>query len=104
MINFLTRLDNPSPYVSFLSDALAFYGGEGPLLEAIRRRPPDLILVVRRDSGEYGPRWFGRDYAEATLRWILENYRELAVVGGSPLEGDAYGMLLLERSRADGTP
>lgn len=97
MINYLTRRANPTPYVGFLSDASTFFGSEAPLVDAYRRSPPDLILLVHRDSSEHGARFFGQDYAREMMQWIAENYDPVSLLGALPFTGERYGMLLLAR-------
>jgi hypothetical protein len=97
MINYLTRRANPTPYVGFLSDASTFFGSEAPLVEAYRRSPPDLILLVHRDSSEHGARFFGQDYAREMMQWIEQNYEPVSLLGAPPFTSDRYGMLLFAR-------
>ncbi|WP_242359844.1 glycosyltransferase family 39 protein [Anaeromyxobacter sp. SG17] len=97
MINFLTHHSSPSPYLTYLPDAIAAFG-EAAMLEALRHAPPDLVLVVSRDASEHGARTFGIDYAGDTLQWLRQNYAPLTVVGGSPFNPDQYGMMLLART------
>jgi hypothetical protein len=97
MINYLMRRVNPTPYVAFLADASTFFGSEAPLLAAYRRSPPDLILLVHRDSSEHGARFFGRDYAQEMMAWIEQNYEPVSLLGALPFTGERYGMLLLAR-------
>jgi hypothetical protein len=99
MVNYLARRASTVPYLSFLSDSLAYYGGEEPILRAYLAAPPDQILLVHRDSSEYGPRFFGRDYAQGLARWISTAYEPVAFAGAEPFQGDEYGMVLLRRRR-----
>jgi hypothetical protein len=101
MINYLARLPSTVPYLSFLSDSLAYYGSEIPILESYLRSPPDLIVLVHRDSSEYGPRFFGTDYGVALAEWIARNYVVLDLLGAPPLRTNDYGMLLLARRAPD---
>lgn len=96
MVNFLTRRENPAPYLTYLPDAIAAFGEERMLAE-YRRASPDLILLVHRDATEHGATYFGRDYARATAWWIAESYEPVALVGAPPNQGFAYGMMLLRR-------
>jgi hypothetical protein len=102
MINYLSRRENPSPYLSYLPDALGLWG-EATLLERYRSRPPSLVVVVHRDATEHGASLFGRDYATATLGWLQETYDPVARAGGSPFEPATYGMMLLRHKGAPPT-
>ena len=103
MINYLTRRPNTAPYLTFLSDSLSFYGSEAPILRAYEAAPPDQILLVHRDSSEYGPQYFGRDYAFGMASWISSNYAAVCQLGALPGQSDRYGMLLLTRRPASST-
>jgi hypothetical protein len=104
MINYLLRTMNPTPFLEYMPDALAWLGGEEPILAALRRAPPDLILLVHRDTTEHGATYFGRDFARGTQAWIERNYTPVSVIGAEPFRDDRYGMLLLTRNPASRTP
>jgi hypothetical protein len=97
MINYLTRRVNPTPFIEYMPDAIAWMGSEGPMLAAHARTPPDLILLVHRDNTEHGATFFGRDFARSTMAWIDENYQVAQVIGAVPLRDRRYGMMLLVR-------
>ena len=58
MLNYLTRRDNPTPYVLFAYEVWAF--GETNMLAAYEKTPPDYIVLVQRDSSELGVAYFGQ--------------------------------------------
>ncbi len=96
MINYLARRENPTPYINFMPlEVLVF--GEGNILSAFERRPPDFVLLVHKDTSEYGPRFFGADYALRIGEWIHGGYEPVCAVGQPPLESDRFGMALLKR-------
>ena len=78
---------------------LAFYG-EPRMLAALDAAPPDYVALVHKDTGEYGARFFGRDYGRDLYRWVRRNYREVATFGATPFHGARFGIALL---RLDGT-
>jgi hypothetical protein len=104
MINYLARRVNPTPFIEYMPDALAWLGGEQPILSAHKAAPPDLILLVHRDTSEHGATFFGRDYAQDTLAWIGDNYQVVGLIGAPPFRDEHYGMLLLTRKPAPGAP
>lgn len=96
MINYLARRETPSPYLTYMPDGVALLGEEA-LLAPLRARPPDWVVIARRDTSELGASIFGVDYAQATLAWLRENYQSDGLIGADPLRPGAYGMLLLRR-------
>jgi hypothetical protein len=96
MINYLARRVNPTGFVNFLPPELLMFG-EDAILAAFARRPPDWVLLAHRDTGEYGVRFFGRDYGRALHAFVLARYRAVWQVGAPPLRDDRFGLRLLER-------
>jgi hypothetical protein len=98
MINYLARRRTSIPYLTMLpSDAAKF--GEDELLGALRRRPPDLVALVHRDSSEMGAQFFGRDYGQRTMEWIGAHYEPLGGVGDPPLSPEStFGVRILRRT------
>lgn len=97
LLNYLLRLPSSVPYLSMLPSDVAQYG-EDELLGALRRGPPSLIVLVHRDSSEFGARFFGRDYGELMARWIAERYEPIGRVGDPPLQdGSTFGLAVLRR-------
>jgi hypothetical protein len=97
MINYLLRLPSSIPYLTMLpSDEAKF--GEDELLGALQRDPPALVALVHRDTSEFGPRYFGRDYAQRTMAWLLTHYIARGTVGDPPLRPDSrFGVQVLRR-------
>ena len=84
MLNYLTRRENPTPYLVFMvPEMLAF--GEHQMLERLTAAPPDYILVIERDMREYGVESFGVEgYGRAILDWVRREYKpvdDLAPMG-----------------------
>jgi hypothetical protein len=97
MVNYLLRMRSSMPYVTVLPSDLATFG-EDELLGALERRPPDLILLVHRETAEYGPRFFGTDYGRRFATWIDAHYVRAGGVGDPPFRpGSTFGMVALRR-------
>ncbi len=97
MINYLSRRANPTSYINFMPPELIVFG-ESNILAAFQDNPPDFVVLVHKDTSEYGPRFFGRDYGQELFTWIRENYQPVSLVGATPLQTDDFGILLLEAS------
>lgn len=95
MINYLARRSNPTPHINLMPVELTIFGEER-VVSDFKARPPDFVLLCHKDTTEYGPPLFGRDYGQTIATWIRENYDEVALIGNRPLEDpDRFGMLLL---------
>lgn len=97
MLNWLSRRMNPTPYVNFMPPELALFG-EREILAAFEDRPPDFVLLVHKDTSEYGFPLFGPDYGTALASWIQERYQSVRQLGQPPLvPGTVFGILFLRR-------
>jgi hypothetical protein len=96
MLNYLTGLRNPTPYFNFVPGELILFG-EDRMLEAFESHAPDLVVLLHKDTSEYGFRFFGHDYGQKLAAWITAHYQPVVVLGAMPLEDNRYGLLLMER-------
>jgi len=95
MLNYLSRRPNPTPYIFFMPFDVDLFG-EDEMLTSFKAHPPTLIALVHKDTGEYGPRFFGKDYAVRLNDWIHQNYNEVRAFGDRPLMiGSRFGILLM---------
>jgi hypothetical protein len=97
ILNYLSRRESPTRYVYLLpSGAVGFEDEE--MLSALVRRPPDAVVLIHRDTSEYGFPLFGKDYGMRTAAWIHSNYRPTWRIGAIPLvDPGQFGILLLLR-------
>jgi hypothetical protein len=97
MLNYLTRRDNPTPYVVFAFEVWAY--GEQHMLAAYEKNPPDYIVLVQRDSSEYGVPYFGRQkgFGLDVMEWVRRNYQPVELIGAEPLQSGAFGIKILKR-------
>ena len=97
MLNYLTRRDNPTPYAVFAFEVWAF--GEQNMLAAYEKNPPDYIVLIQRDSSEYGVPYFGlqKGYGFDVMQWVRRNYKPVELIGSEPLQSGAFGIKILKR-------
>jgi hypothetical protein len=99
MLNYLARLDSPLRVINLMPpEVMAF--GEDDVLRSLAARPPDFVLLVHRDTSEYGYPPFGRDprYGLGIVNWITGRYDGVRRIG-PPGAADAGMQLLKRRSR-----
>jgi hypothetical protein len=97
MLNWLARRANPTPYVNFMPPELLLFG-ERRIAAAFRARPPDWVLLVHKDTSEYGYPFFGPDYGRELATWIQESYEPVNLHGQPPLQPNTiFGIQLLKR-------
>ncbi|MGM0486293.1 MAG: glycosyltransferase family 39 protein [Planctomycetota bacterium] len=101
LLNFLTRRPNSTPYAVLMPPEILMFG-EKVILNSYRENSPDYVLLIHRDTSEYGVPRFGADYAEDLWAWLFQAYVPVHAVGEKPFTSDEFGMLLLQRkSRVD---
>ena len=98
MLNYLTRRDNPTPYVVFAFEVWAF--GETNMLAAYEKNPPDYVVLVQRDSSEYGVKYFGQQkgYGFDVMQWVRRNYQPVELIGAEPLQSGEFGIRILKHT------
>jgi hypothetical protein len=99
MLNYLCRRQNPTRYINFMPPEMILFG-ERRIIAAFEGRPPDWIALVPKDTSEYGPRFFGKDYGRELFEWIKRNYRPPDRIDLRPLQDNRLGILLLSRIKA----
>jgi hypothetical protein len=98
MLNYLARRRASTPYVNFMPPELATFG-EDAILEAHQRSPPDLVVLVHKDTSEYGVGPFGHDprYGARIMGWIQASYTLLETIGQDPKYAHGYGIEIFRR-------
>ncbi len=99
MINYLTRRATSVPFVNYMPPEVAAFG-EPAMVRAFEARPPDYVLLVDRDTSEYGYASFGSDarYGRRLLTWIRGRYDEAARIG-QRIDGGGGEIVVLKRRR-----
>jgi hypothetical protein len=98
MLNYLLRRDSPLRVVNVMPpEVLAF--GEQDVLGSLVGAPPTFVVLVHKDTGEYGYPLFGSDarYGLRVVEWVRSNYRTVEVIGERPLADGGAGLEILER-------
>ncbi len=97
MINYLLRRRNPTPYAHLMPPEMAAFGEES-VVAAYAASPPDYVVLVHKDTREYGTGLLGRGYGERLFRWVTEHYEPSLLVGRVPLRvPEEFGILVLTR-------
>jgi hypothetical protein len=103
MINYLVRM--PSPVAAgFFGGALISGGREATLVGDLKQHPPDWVVILFRDLGEYGITHFGEapGKGQQIMEWVSENYEQEMLVGDDPRTNtQSDGAVLLRRKSAN---
>jgi hypothetical protein len=96
MLNYLAKRPSAVAYVNFMPTEMHLFG-EQQMLSDLQTHPPDLIVVVHKDTSEFGARFFGQHYGRAIGAWVQDNYRPITLIGAPPLSGPGFGIAVLRR-------
>jgi hypothetical protein len=99
MLNYLARLENPTPFQNFMPPELLLFGEER-IVKAFEAAPPDLVIITHKNTAEYGAPFFGVDYARDLGAWLRSEYVAAQVFGDPPLQPQSrFGVAVLKRRR-----
>jgi hypothetical protein len=95
-INYLARLPNPVAHAYFYAGAISD-GREAQLVNDLESKPPYWIVIISRDLFGYGIERYGEKPGEGKeiLRWVEQNYKQVAWIGGDPLDYRERGAIIL---------
>ena len=98
MLNYLSRRTTSTPHINFMPPEIMIYG-EDRILRDFEASPPDYVVVVHKDTTEYGYPFFGQDYARNFYAWVRNHYTRVRLIGRPPLQQRRnFGIELLKRS------
>ena len=99
MLNYLLRRVNPTGHINFMPPELIMFG-EAKILADLEARPPDWIVILHRETSEYGVDFFGKDYGISIMNWVREQYQVAYKIGAQPLvEKGHYGARIWKRKK-----
>jgi hypothetical protein len=84
IVNYLTRRATSTPHMNFVPPEVVIFG-EDWILRDLQAQPPDYVILVHRETVEYGLPLFGIDYATSLMEWAQQNYEVVARAGAVPL-------------------
>ena len=96
MLNYLLRIPSSVPYTILMPPEVMTFG-EDAILHAFQSAPPDYVLLLHKDTSEFGFRFFGIHYGGSLRLWLQNDYEPVWNIGPPPLQGEAGGLLLLRR-------
>jgi hypothetical protein len=97
LLNVLTGLSRPTPFGTLMPFEAHLYGDD-TIRGAFEEHSPDWVVLVHKDTSEYGPRFFGRDYLKGLGTFLTQRYTPVARWGAEPFAGKEFGIKLLKRN------
>jgi hypothetical protein len=76
--------------------------GEGAILGAFKKQPPDFVVLMDKDTAEYGTDFFGASaaYGKKIMDWINNNYAPIWLAPADFSRDDNCGMKILRLQEA----
>lgn len=101
IINYWTRRANPTRYPYLIPTDIEVAGGEAVILESFKLSPPDYIVLIHKDMGEYGVGFFGKDprYGLDLMEWVNGHYTAEDRILDEPLQDGRFGIKLLKLAK-----
>ncbi len=98
ILNFLSRRPNPLRHKLYLPGYLSDEN-ESDIVSELERARPAAIVILNRETPEYGRRFFGKNYGRRVWSWIEENYRPASFQpeGEGPASAALARLYLLQR-------
>jgi hypothetical protein len=98
MLNYLTRRINPTKFTNMMVPELIAYG-ETVILAEITAHCPDYIVLVHKDTSEYGVGYFGTDPRNGMriMAWVNNHYSMVSLLGSEPFRGERFGIKIMKR-------
>jgi hypothetical protein len=96
MLNYMSRRRSPIITGLYNPGALLLTG-ESPVLDSLQENSPDYIVLVDQEFAHLGARFFGKDYFQATFKWIVQNYSVAQQIGARPFSHQGFGIQILKR-------
>lgn len=97
-LNYLSRRPTTVPVINFMMTEMIIFG-EDTVTSALARRPPDYVVLVDKDTSEFGVGAFGVDprYGQRVMAWVTAHYDRVTIIGSEPLRGLGFGIEILKR-------
>jgi 4-amino-4-deoxy-L-arabinose transferase-like glycosyltransferase len=104
LLNYLSRHANPTPCLDWNPVMLSVFGATN-MDAALNLHPPDYIALVEWRPYDFATVDFGSPtYGSNTLAWVGRNYTRAALFGSPPLHNGMFGIEILKRTVAAGSP
>ncbi|MCX5667175.1 MAG: hypothetical protein NTY34_02550 [Candidatus Omnitrophica bacterium] len=95
-ISFFSGRENPLKYSCIMPQNFGITS-EDKIISQFSESHADYIVIVARDTSEYGASSFGVDYAIVLNSWIKKNYELLKLIGPYPFTTNHYGIAIFKK-------
>ena len=93
-LNYWARRRTPTRYLGFMPTELEMFG-EHAVIAALEQNPPATVVVVHKDTSDYGARFFGQDYGRDLAAWLAARYQPVVSFGATPFVDWRFGVVVM---------
>ncbi len=80
LVNYLSRRPNPTGFINFVPADVQMFG-ESAMLAALRNAPPQFMIMISRDTSEYGAAYLGQGYGYGLFSFVSSRYEPVLQIG-----------------------
>lgn len=80
LVNYLSRRPNPTGFINFVPADVQMFG-EPAMLAALRNTPPEYMIMISRDTSEYGAADLGQGYGYGLFSFVTSRYEPVLQIG-----------------------
>jgi hypothetical protein len=96
-INFLSNRRDPLNIGCAYHPLLFQMLGDDEMIARCEREKIDYLVLMQRETGEYGKSRFGQDYAIRFYEWMLKNYTVVKQIGPYPFTSGEFGIAIFQK-------
>ena len=98
-LNYLSRRPTSVPVINYMMTEMIVFGEDG-MVRAFDEHPPDYVVLVQKDTSEFGVGPFGTDphYGQRIMAWVGQHYEKATIIGAEPFHGRDFGIEILKHT------
>lgn len=97
-LNYFSQRENPLKFYLYTPPPIRIAGQEAAISWLIQYNM-DYIIILQRETDEYGSPRFGMDYGERISSWIYDQYSVVEQFGPAPFTSDEFGAVILKKKK-----
>lgn len=98
-LNYFSQRDNPLKLHLYTPPPIRM-AREDRLISWLIYCKVDYIIILQRETDEYGSARFGIDYGKEISSWIYDKYSVVAQFGPAPFTSDEFGAVIFKKKKA----
>ena len=101
-MNYLSRHVNPTPCLVWVPPVMAVFG-QTNMAAAFEEKSPDYVVIIARNSAEFGVGYFGyyRGYGTELMQWFDDHYDRVYPADSAGISSSGnkpfFGLQILKR-------